>query len=453
MTAEIQTALQQQPRQQNKLQVPRRLEARPTPRPSAVSEASSASSSHIILRLFAHLVLITSAEEVAAGVPGAHCCADHHASSSTSPTRKCSTPATCRWLTWTPFAAADTSPLKDVRSCGVLASKPTTSILDRPIRGESHLDFLGESEGSLPPPHDSFPDAGEAINDFWSMSGNLIYRHHVEPRVKLCSPREESFPIPLKYIDVSRTTHTNLDVKQEKRIDDYWNVDGSRDLSDPWTGSTQFTLLEEKPPEGYMWSGERLTRKQLTSRPDHLWPELWKSMGKYAKLKEKQKWLNEKLHLEKARKFRGIYFIDLEDKEFKETIKNARKKLETPIAPVMPCKIMKMKCGSGGSNKIKTKLACILEADESTRLRMGNSLPNHHEDHIAGKRDNSLQHYNLVMLIPDAKAAVEKEWEKLEKILAWQLTKVRNKKEVIDEARTWSRKVGICTIINKMVGD
>ena len=54
------------------------------------------------------------------------------------------------------------------------------------------------------------------------MSGNFIYRHHVEPRVKLYSPREESFPIPLKYIDVSRTTHTILDVKQEERIDDYW---------------------------------------------------------------------------------------------------------------------------------------------------------------------------------------------------------------------------------------
>ena len=52
------------------------------------------------------------------------------------------------------------------------------------------------------------------------MSGNFKNRHHVEPRVKLYSPREESFPIPLKYIDVTRTTHTNLDVKQEKRIDD-----------------------------------------------------------------------------------------------------------------------------------------------------------------------------------------------------------------------------------------
>ena len=128
-----------------------------------------------------------------------------------------------------------------------------------PIRGESRRDFLGESEGSLPPPHNSFPDAGEATNDFWSMSGNFKNHHHVEPRVKLYSPREESIPIPLKYIDVSRSAHTNLDVKQEKRIDDSWNIDGSRELSDYWTGFTLFALLEEKPPNGYMWSGRRLT--------------------------------------------------------------------------------------------------------------------------------------------------------------------------------------------------
>ena len=165
--------------------------------------------------------------------------------------------------------------------------RTSTLVQHRPIQGKSCIDFLGESEGFLPPPHDSFPDAGEALNDFWSMSGSFIYRHHVEPRVRHYSSREESFPIPLKYIDVSRTTHTNLDVKQEKRIHDYWNV---RDLSDPWTGFTQFTLPEEKPPDGFLWSCVRLTRKQLTSRPDHLWPELWKSMGKDAKLKEEQKW-------------------------------------------------------------------------------------------------------------------------------------------------------------------
>ena len=218
----------------------------------------------------------------------------------------------------------------------------------------------GDQELRTSTPHDSLPVAGEAMNDFWSMSGSFIHRHHVEPRVKLYSPREESFPIPLKYIDVTRTTHTNLDVNQEKRIDDCWNIDGSRDLSDPWTGFTQFTLLDEKAPDRYMWSGWRLTRKQLTSRPDHLWPELWKSMGKHAKLKKKQKWSEEKIHLENARKLRGIHFIDPEDTEFEETIKNARKKLETSVAPAMPCKVStKGKHGAtrGKSNKIQTKLA------------------------------------------------------------------------------------------------
>ena len=72
--------------------------------------------------------------------------------------------------------------------------------------------------------------------------------------------------------------------------------------------------------------------------------------------------------------------------------------------------------------KLKTKLACILEASESTRLRVGESLPTHHEDHIAGKGDNSLQHYNLVhkfIPMPQAvkiPAAVDKEWENWRKI-------------------------------------
>ena len=143
--------------------------------------------------------------------------------------------------------------------------------------------------------------------------------------------------------------------------------------------------------------------------------------------------------------------------EFKETMKNARKKLETPVAPAMSCKIMKKNCGSGASNKIKTRLACFLGADESTRLRMGNSLPNHHEDHIAGKGDNSLQHYNLVhKFIPMlssyenscSKGSGGQGMEKLEKISSWNLTKVRSKKEVIDEARTSGAKVHFASLMD-----
>ena len=163
----------------------------------------------------------------------------------------------------------------------------------------------------------------------------------------------------------------------------------------------------------------RLARKQLTSSLDSLWPEFWKSMGKHAKLKEKQKWSEEKLHLENERKLHGICFID-------PRIRNSRRPSRTRVRSwkqqwllLCPIKLRKI-VGNGASNKIQTNLACILEADESTRMRMGNSIPHHHEDHITGTSENSLQHYKLVhkfipmsqaMKIPAAKAAVDKEWE------------------------------------------
>ena len=114
-------------------------------------------------------------------------------------------------------------------------------------------ELKGEPEG--PQPTESKDDA-EARRDFWSIQGDFIYRHHIEPRVQLYLPKEETFPIPLKYIDVTRTTHTNLDVLQEKRTDDFWNVvDANRSLSDSSKGFTKCTMLKEKPPKGFLWSG------------------------------------------------------------------------------------------------------------------------------------------------------------------------------------------------------
>ena len=95
------------------------------------------------------------------------------------------------------------------------------------------------------------------------------------------------------------------------------------------------------------------------------------------------------------------------------------------------------------------RLGTVVTSDHETPLT-------NHEDHIAGKGENSLQHYNLVhkfipmlqaMKIPAAKAAVDKEWEKLEKISAWNLTKVQSKKEVIDEARTSGATVHFASLI------
>ena len=92
-------------------------------------------------------------------------------------------------------------------------------------------------------------DGAEAVKDFWSIQGDFIYRHHIEARAQLHVPKEETFHIPLQYMDVTKSTHTVLDIMQEKKIDDYWNVDSCKHLSDFWRGFTKFTLLKEKPPK------------------------------------------------------------------------------------------------------------------------------------------------------------------------------------------------------------
>ena len=88
---------------------------------------------------------------------------------------------------------------------------------EQPVRSE---DLSGDIQGESGESQKAEPtDDAEVRADFWSIQGDFICRHHTEPRVQLYVPKEEIFPIPLEYI-VTRTTHTDLDVLQEKKIDD-----------------------------------------------------------------------------------------------------------------------------------------------------------------------------------------------------------------------------------------
>ena len=186
-------------------------------------------------------------------------------------------------------------------------------------KSTSIQDYPAQSDGSQP--LDTLTDDRKARYDFWTIAGNYVYRHHVEPRVKLHVKEEESFPISLQHFDVVRRTNATLDVLLESRIDDYLNVEADRDPSEEWTGFTHFTILNEKPSDGDTWSGDRPTRIPATSRPDHLWPEIRSGLSKAAQRREKQQWAVEKPKLDNARKLRGIYFIDLDEIEFLETMK------------------------------------------------------------------------------------------------------------------------------------
>ena len=89
--------------------------------------------------------------------------------------------------------------------------------VQQPVRSE---DLSGDHQGSSEKsqPTDETKDDAEGGNNFLAISGDFIYRHQIEPRLQFCVPREETFPIPLKFVDVTRTTQTDLDVMQEKRV-------------------------------------------------------------------------------------------------------------------------------------------------------------------------------------------------------------------------------------------
>ena len=241
------------------------------------------------------------------------------------------------------------------------------------------------------------PSDGEARNDFWSISGNDIYRHHVQPRVKLYVPREESFPIPLQYIDVTRATSTTSDVMFQRRIDDYWNTEWSRDLPDSWTGLTRFTILDENLQMGFHGLGGGWRSKR---HPGLI--TCGQSSGKTC-----QKQRNEKQNKSGLPKNRSltklescVVFTSLIQRmlEFQVTFqKNARRKLEVPMPAAMPCK----------TKGVKGKLVALLMlAKQNThaslkptnlRERVWKTLSTKiMKTTLQGKRINSLKHYDLV---------------------------------------------------------
>ena len=136
-------------------------------------------------------------------------------------------------------------------------------------------------------------------------------------------------------------------------IDDFWNVDGDRALSDMWTDYTRFTLLTKTTGWISMVWGQ--TRKQTTSRRETLWPEIWKGVSDASKRKEKQKWAVEKPKLDKTTLLRGI-FLHLR-------MKNVRRKLEVLMPAAMPCKLQREKHRETCRvDECKTKHACTMPA-------------------------------------------------------------------------------------------
>ena len=102
--------------------------------------------------------------------------------------------------------------MEQSKSLGEQRLRTSTLTQDCPERGEEKEIRQGKSDELhflTPIQEDSTRDDEEGKSDFSTITRQFIYRHHVEPRGKLYVPKKESFPIPLRFIDVARTTHAS----------------------------------------------------------------------------------------------------------------------------------------------------------------------------------------------------------------------------------------------------
>ena len=201
-----------------------------------------------------------------------------------------------------------------------------TLIQEHAARGETHNDVLQvEADGSNPETNKRMPQKPEMI--FWRISGNLIYRHGY-------SQHHSSL------LTLSGRTNTTSDVLPASRMDDYGSVDGGRERSGPWTGFAPFSRLSQRPPNGHTWSRERLNKSSGNSQAPLFGARtLVKYVEKLSTKKEKALGAIERPKLDNAGKLKGIYHIELDDLEFTDTLKNARKMLEVPLESAMPCEL------------------------------------------------------------------------------------------------------------------
>ena len=212
------------------------------------------------------------------------------------------------------------------------------------------------------------------------------------------------------------------------------------------------------------------SRIQAMSRPQSVWPLNWSGMSERISAKRKNRIGQKKnLMLRNARKLRAIYTIGPEDKALNETLKNARKRLEVHMdSATMPGKLRNtsrnssFKAPKHPQKKTRDEhqqgeIVCNQSPTQENiqkclRMQMRGSRVDekaHNRDskqkimRITFRGFNYLNHYNLVhkpiplpqaMKISDAKAAVDKEWDKLKNIPSWQESKVKSRHEVIDKA-------------------
>ena len=134
----------------------------------------------------------------------------------------------------------------------------------------------------------------------------------------------------MKYIDVTRTTNTSLDVLLEKQIEDYWNVDGEK-----------FQRQGQDSQDSLKWAKGHLTDihspgGDLRGNKQPQYHTLYGQMCRNLCLMQRKRKHNKdglsrnRSSIRPEERLRSIFVIE-PDEEFKRTMKVARRELEIPM--------------------------------------------------------------------------------------------------------------------------
>ena len=183
------------------------------------------------------------------------------------------------------------------------------------------------------------------------------------------NPESNCIFVPLKHIDVTKFTSTTLDVMLEKistLIGTLMETENCQIRGQVLQGSLYWMKNHpmDIPCPGRDWQESKRPPDQTLCG---------QRLGKVCRKRRNAKKSKSGLSKNRGVKMlRGIYFIYPAEEEFKDIMKNARRKMEIPTPAAMLCKTPVNCRGetSRSNGNYNTKYACIVDADESVRIRL-----------------------------------------------------------------------------------
>ncbi len=254
-------------------------------------------------------------------------------------------------------------------------------------------------------------------------------------------------------------------------------------MSYSWTGRTTFNILHKTPKAGHSWQSGRLTKNQQTTRPPSVFVEEWGRLGPKGQQKAIREWEIEGPAREKARAKRGILsdiVIKDDEAEFERTLSEACLKYSMKEVPAMPLR--------AAANELPFKERGLIELisqylpkEDPVRVS-GNAMPLYtartksfgsaqrpHDDKIEDSHMPNTENFVAMvhkpikipdaLKIPEGRAAIKKEWDKLENLPAWDVNKVKPRAEVQEKGQAsevtthFGTVVPLCHIKNSELGE